>query len=180
MKKIIKVLGSCFLLAMLAVGCAEDGEPGPPGDQGEQGVQGEQGEKGDPGTANVVYSQWLKNNFTGDIGYEEYQLVEIDTNQYSLNTTVFLLYAKTTNGVVQQLPLQINTTTYSYYVLPDFGTGSPARIMVYRDGNTPSGSRVPADFRYIIIPGGVRASGRIGQPEFDDYEEVRKFYKIPN
>lgn len=183
MKMIFKILGSCLLFSILVLGCAEDGEPGPKGDQGEQGEKGDkgdQGEKGDTGTANVVYSKWLESEFSNDITYEEYQLVEIDTNQYSLNTTVFLLYCRTGNNIVYPLPRQINETTYGYYILPDFGTGLPARIMVYRDGNIPGGSSVPVHFRYVLIPGGVNIGGRIGQPDFDDYEEVRKFYNIPN
>lgn len=186
MKTYVTILVSCFLGFILIAGCAEDGAPGPqgeegvPGEKGEKGDKGEPGEKGEKGTANVVYSDWLESGFTDESSYEEYSLTAIDTNQYSLNTSVFLLYGRTSNGVVLPLPWQTgSSTTYHYYIVPDFGTGQPARIILFRDGTLSGGSSIPLHFRYVIIPGGENIGSRKSMPDFTDYAEVIRFYHIP-
>ena len=183
MRNLFKILVSSFLFTIIAFSCAEDGEPGPKGDQGEpgiQGEQGEQGEKGEPGTANVIYSEWIESEFSNDFSYEEYSFLEIDTNQYSLNTTVFLLYSKSVNGVVYPLPQLVSATTYSYYIVPDFGTGLPARIILYRNGTPVGGSAVPFDFRYVIIPGGVPTGRRTADYSKMSYEEIKLLFNLPD
>jgi len=185
MKKIIKVLGGCFLLAMLTISCAEDGEPGPQGEQGEQGVQGEQGEKGDTGTANVVYSEWIGPLLGGGSSSTTQPLAEFDKNLYDPNTAVFLVYGTTeTGGNVSALPLKLSETTYGFWVDPSRPDPSVGLIFLYRDEPTPTsvpiGRSIPTHFRYVIIPGGIPFSGRVNLPDFDDYEAVKEFYKIPN
>ena len=173
---------------LLLFSCAEDGEPGPQGekgDHGEKGEQGDQGEKGEPGIANVVYSDWIGPLLEGRSSLAYVPLAEFDKTLYDPNSSVFLLYGTTeSGGEINPLPLTLNETTYGYWVDQTRPDPSVGLIYLFRDAPTPAsvpiGRTIPTHFRYVIIPGGVSVGGRLAQPDFDDYEAVKKFYNLPD
>lgn len=182
-----------ILLTIFAIlsSCAEDGAPGdigppgPTGDQGEQGVQGEQGtpgEKGDqgePGTANVIYSDWFtisQSDWSGIGGTKITEAIDApEITQDIIDKGVVLVYHQF-NNQTRQLP-------YSYspnglHLVYKFVISSITIEGFHLDASAISAIS-PLKFRYVILPGGVAAGGRIGL-DYSDYEAVSAYYGIPN
>lgn len=180
------------LLAMLAifVSCSEDGTPGdigPPGPQGEQGteggqgLQGEQGEQGEPGTANVVYSEWFTISQSDWIGLGTSKLTgEIpapELNQEIMNKGVVLVYFRFGQSeTITPLPSRVTTSLYIKYLITASKIG--IEVLLVNGGISIDGIS-PTEYRYVIIPGGIPAGGRLGL-DYGDYEAVKAYYGIPN
>lgn len=181
MKPILKILGSCLLFAILAVGCADDGEPGPQGERGEKGDQGEKGDKGDTGTANVMYSDWFTVDWN-EADDPDYKVHSMDIEELGgefLDHGTILLYAKVTvgaNTVIIQLPFE-EGDIQEYYgiVLPN-----SLRILLSTTDPELPDYFPTQELRYVLIPGGINVGGRTGQPDFENYQEVRRFYDLPD
>lgn len=160
------VLGVLFV-SVLCIGCSpEDGKDGatgpegPQGEDGQQGIQGEQGEQGDTGTANVIYSEWIDSPLDGSIPSSTAN-GSIDVpglSQEIFDNGTVLLYGKAGSINVFALPF-VGASGVSYYYR--LSVGSINIRMATVDG-TDIGEPLFGQYRYIIIPGGVKASNGIG------------------
>jgi hypothetical protein len=184
---------SIGILILFSVACTKEGPQGPPGPQGSQGQPGPAGPAGGTGatgTANVIYSDWFE--FTASEWADT--TLPLTPNrvrraiklapgitQNVINQGMILSYFRLspTEGVIP-MPFLFNSNgSYHFYNL--FDVGKVIYALVNRSGNA-SGS-FNAQFRYIIIPGGV-SGGRLSEGAVADhqklsYEEVLKLYKIP-
>jgi hypothetical protein len=150
--------------------------------------KGDDGPAGAPGTANVIYSPWVKTNpwvaSTTSTGSGKstfyYEMNAPQVTQAIIDSGTVLVYMKFINdpdgtGIAKQLPsvyynLGGAATQYrfSYGLLV-----SKIRVIV---DVIPTGSPSNTnDIRYIIIPGGVPLTGRMDM----SYEAVCERYGIP-
>ncbi|MBN2814666.1 MAG: collagen-like protein [Bacteroidales bacterium] len=194
-----------FALPMLAValfiGCeGDEGPAGPQGEQGEQGiqgVQGEQGEQGEPGTANVIYSDWIRpvGTWRDTSYYGVAKVNHINVTQLTqdiIDDGVVLCYYKSVSTIILpgtptnvfHLPLtgysnsvsftldywlKVGKITLRAFTLDNSGTYTPEGMLYY------------PMFRYVLIPGGVQATAKKAALDFTklSYEEVCELFDIP-
>ncbi|MGG8495836.1 hypothetical protein ACQY1Q_05430 [Tenacibaculum sp. TC6] len=196
MKKIAKILTVALMVFGMISCSGDDGEIGPQGPQGEQGVQGDQGtqgEQGEPGTANVIYSAWMPVNFLVG-GAQQTNLMGLDvfnSSEFNIDTDVALVYGRRNSGAnagVYTLPFTLHSQNeYYYYVLAEVTGGIGLQLRVT---TTDGGSNLFTffdEYRYVIIPGGVAASGKSSskggvQSTIDytkmTYEEITQLFNI--
>lgn len=165
----------------------EQGEQGPEGPQGPQGPQGPAGTGG--GSSTVIYSKWFSlantewadSTLPPEIGSQQITRAfknAPDITSNILDSGIVLSYIRHATIIGNQLmPYQIYNYVINFSPLP-------GRLIYYlSDPVTQNASGVfpPDDFeyRYIIIPGNVLASGRARSPKTMTYEEVCRQYKIP-
>lgn len=148
------------------------------------------GKTGPAGTANVQFSPWIPSNpwvrstTSIDPGKQTYYF-DIDApkvTQAILDSGLVVVYAKWVSdpdgaGIVKQLPniyYNVGGAATQYRFQTGLFLG---KIRVICDV-VPSG--FPANnnsIRYLVIPGGVPTGRRAG-PDFDNYEEVCRFYDL--
>lgn len=182
MKRIVYLLFVPVLALIVAGGCeGPEGDEGPEGPPGAQGIQGEQGPQGDPGTANVIYSDWLQlegvwrdSTFFG-VDWKVNHLTVPDLTQEVIDNGVVLCYGEFSNNVV---PLPYYSKSYILTFTLDlnkiiFMTSNPD----FTGGVSLSSS---FNFRYIIIPGGVAATGTKSTIDYSklSYKEVCSLFNI--
>lgn len=174
---VIKLLTLALIVALGA--CDKEGDPGPVGAQGPQGPEGPEGK---PGAANVIYSPWMDVDWNG-IDEPTYKTMRMDEPQVTSDflenggTVLYYIRQKTTDfEVVLALPY-LSGSTYAYGVTQINEGQSRVGIIA----TTLDGSSLPPDFfsefqfRYVLIPGGVIANGRVST----DYEIIKSRYNIP-
>lgn len=198
---------ACLLIVIsfITLSCSEEGPAGPAGPAGPTGATGPQGpagETGATGTANVIYGAW----FTP----EEYEVTTVysmkkftytaevpELTQEVLDNGVVLVYAKLIGyvasiwpaGQVGQLPITLTYTSGStvYDTWSAFSTVGNLKIEFVNSGNIYSTINTSHQFRYIVIPGGVAASGgrlanndeTISRLRTMTYKEAMAFLGIP-
>jgi hypothetical protein len=179
----------------------EDGATGPQGPQGEQGEQGPEGPQGPQGpqgpagtgggaSTTVIYSKWFTlgasewadSTLPPEIGAQQITRAfktAPSITESILDSGIVLSYIRHSTIIGNQLlPYQIYTYVINFSPLP-------GRLIYYlADPATQNAAGIfpPDDFeyRYIIIPGNVLASGRTRSPKTMTYEEVCRQYNIPN
>ena len=158
--KALKTILTITLLSIFATSCSkpDDGAVGP---------------KGETGTANVIYSDWATTPFTQPGTSWQAVIFEPKITQEIIDKGVILCYFKNpgNNNI-----FQLNYNSGSEYILYSCDIG---KIRLFSSSNY---SNLP--FRYIIIPGGVSASGKMAntnQPDFKkmSYSEVCQQLHIP-
>lgn len=164
----------------------EQGPAGPQGVQGEKGDNGEDGEDGETGTANVIYSPWIPSGFEDNIQSHD-AIFTIDAPLLTdkiIQQGVVLAYGKiitASDEDVLPLPVTIPTTNESYYHrIEDVGE-LQIRIMSL-DLATNIGSSLFAEYRYVLIPGGVSTGKSASTINYSKmtYEEVAERFSIPD
>lgn len=192
-----KVLFITAISMALVTSCSpEDGEDGAIGPQGEQGIQGEQGEQGEqgpqgeqgePGTANVMYSDWanteLGNSIAASSASFDIDAPEIDADM--LNFGTILVYARRVDlvdgNIVYQLPIVFGAARQqSYYFVATTGN-IEINVHANEQGEDVGDGSFLAQYRYVLIPGGVSTSGKSGSNmDFTKmtYEEVVEYFNI--
>ncbi|MGB7392941.1 MAG: hypothetical protein WA913_00970 [Pricia sp.] len=163
----------------------EQGDQGPKGDQGDQGEQGEQGEQGATGTANVIYSDWIAAEFETDIadGFDNFSISAPEVTQEVLDTAVLLVFANSNSNTIFQLPISFHLNLRENYWFRVLNLGSINLGVEGIDGNNAIGNPfLNNEFRYVIIPGGVSASGK-GEHSVNyaklSYQEIIEMFDIP-
>lgn len=169
------------------------GEQGPQGEQGEQGEQGPQGEQGEPGTANVMYSEWIDQdwNFTDGTNFKTMLVDDVNLNDSFLeNGGIVLGFFRFQENVPFPLPYQNFTSNNirTFYAV-HFSDGGNVRFSIQSTDGTDlttdevngTGPGVNAQFKYVLIPGGtpITAAKSPVQWEQLSYKEVCKKLNIP-
>lgn len=141
------------------------GPAGPRGATGPRGPRGATGPQGPPGAVNIMYSDWLDPNWnrsnTSSRKLHHFSVPEL-TSAFLDNGGVVLIYIRIAIVVnapeVSLIPRQtviLNANVYSS-VLPELKSVS---IMVTKgDALTIPQALDKAEFKYVLIPGGVDIS----------------------
>ena len=156
------------------------GATGSQGPAGPTGPQGPAGPAGPAGTANVIYSSWANepaawgDTVMGSLNFihaRRHIVAAPSLSQAILDQGVILAYVKTTNSVTAvalpwTLPVTLTTfvetgyrpalnkIVYYFYIPNNVSTTTPVAFTSIEGG--------VAQFRYVIIPGGV-GGGRSSQ-----------------
>src|SRR5258706_11790761 len=146
------------------------GPAGPAGPSGSAGASGPAGPSGAPGTANVIYSDWLKPTWHVDTVINGDTLWFVDITATKLDTNIlnrgeikvyFNLSSNPSFPVVYPLPFD-NGAVFIDVVF------APSIIELSSNANL---TGLPV--RYILIPGGTH--GRMQKPiDWNNYAEVQK------
>lgn len=196
------ILAFILTTGLFSIACeGPEGPVGPRGNQGEQGVTGEQGPPGDDGedgNANIMYSEWQKLHWEGDvIDQLELSLFLPEskiTEEFILDGGLVMVYLRQTrpDPVVYPLPAILsNGSLYlSYNVFDTYKDREPG-ISVFAeslDGEPFSNNTVKnlTEFfwvRYLLIPGGTSLAGKTGDQNMKwdemDYETITNLFGIP-
>lgn len=165
------------------------GEQGPAGPQGQQGPggaegsEGQDGQQGETGTANVIYSDWIDGGFETDIadGFDAFNITAPEVTQTILDSGVILVFAKSNSNTVYPLPVTFFLTLNENYWYRVISLGIiSVGVEAVENNNAIGNPFLNNQFRYVIIPGGVAASGKssIGFSKMT-YEEVVAYFDIP-
>jgi hypothetical protein len=169
----------------------DSGATGPKGDTGVAGTNGTNGAQGPAGSSNVIYSNWFADSTlnvpwadttlpaTGETMGRAFKYAP-DITSGILDSGVVMVYVRHYSLIGPQLlPLLISDLQLNF--VPEQGS-----ILFYINGLTsstpyPGSTYPPGDFeyRYIIIPGSIKASGRKINPTAMTYSEICKTYHIP-
>lgn len=195
-----KITLGIMLMGYLAL-CSCEGPEGPQGakgDQGPQGVQGPkgdtgatgatgaagatgpQGPKGDPGTTNVIYSDWFTPAFVDWQKITEksylYGIIEAKITQDIIDKGVVLAYSRqVAGGPAYLLPMMLETSSglTNYNVAAALGkVNITFSELLDIQGKPATGLQ----YRYVIIPGGVKTRANI---DYTNFDEVAKAFGIP-
>ncbi|PIB38421.1 collagen-like protein [Maribacter sp. 4G9] len=195
-----KTIVTTVCIAALLFSCSKDGEQGPvgpAGPQGEQGVvgpagadgqdgaDGSQGDQGEPGTANVIYSDWIPEDFESSES-DSMLLESINAAEFTPNADVLLVYGRRPINAllndIYQLPHTFTTATIweEYSVRLTVG-GTFASLWI--DVSSYAGVSdfdFFDDFRYVLIPGGQSNSGKSATEDYTkmSYEEIAALFDI--
>jgi hypothetical protein len=160
--KALKTILTITIISLFTTSCSkpEDGAVGP---------------QGETGTANVIYSNWTLTNFNQNGTLWITGITAPKITQDVIDKGLVLVYLKNTSVTPNQI-IQLNFSQGSQFVTFNIEVG-----LVNIISNT-NFSLLP--LRYIIIPCGVSASGKMAntnQPDFKkmSYSEVCQQLHIP-
>jgi hypothetical protein len=161
---------------------AEKGEVGPIGATGAVGAvgavgaTGAKGDKGDTGAtgatgnANVVQISYGSKTHTGlDLQY----IIPASITKATLDNSAYFVYVSNSGNNTYYLPGWFTGGANSYRTYTYTATNS---IFVSRVSG--SGSDVFTTTRIIIIPANDLRTGRKATIDYNDYEEVKKYYGL--
>lgn len=190
-KKLLFTCIAMLTIGFILTGC-KDGEigpqgpagpAGPTGPTGANGTNGSNGATGATGSANVIYSPWItlpKGVLVDNLWYFDIALPQLTQDQ--VNNGVLLAYLGDT-GASFALPFTEGNPAgqgTSYFVNWD-ANQKKMTLHIRPIGAIPvnwANLLVQVKIRYIIIPGAVKTAMN-PNINFNDYNEVQKYFKIP-
>ena len=194
MKNSILKIATILVFGMAIMSCSKDGEPGKDGANGTNGIAGTNGTNGQTGTANVMYSNWINQNwnFTDVPKYKEMRIVDNRISTTFLNNGGIVLgFFRFQENVVFQLPYTSTSQNNIRAFYPVFfATNGEIRFAINStDGTdlenielTGGASSFNAQYKYVLIPGGVNIVNRgITTPNYSkmSYKEICTKFNIP-
>ena len=186
-----------LVTSLLTLGCegptGPEGPQGPEGSQGAQGPEGPPGTDGEPGTANVIYSDWIR---LGDVAspadttilsrsYARYHLPAPEVTQEVIDGASVTVYYSLV-GMTTKLPFVLAGVGGDDPVAITFGLLEPGYITLLsqRLDNEPFTLNLNSEFRYVIIPGGIAAetadAAYQGTTTTIAYPEMKARFGIPD
>ncbi len=197
MKSRLFTIPCIFVLALtfIIASCTKEGPAGatgPAGPAGPQGAAGSAGAAGAPGapgapgtvgTANVIYSDWLDVTFEGadSTGWsaqiDATQLVDSILNKGDVKVYFNAGSDSTDSQVVMTLPI------YEPFLLgaiinPYFTTQSITLLSTTDVSSFTDNGNHYFQFRYILIPGGVKVGRGVKTINWNDYKEVKAYLNL--
>lgn len=170
-------------LMILSNACTpKSGELGPKGDKGDPGAQGvagpagpqgaagPQGPAGQNGNANVIQVTYGSRTHTGS--QMAFRLPSSITSAM-LNSSVFFTYVKQIDWYALPGETQFGTRGYRVYA-----SSTTADILINR--TTGAGNDVFDSIRFLIIPATNLINGRKAAIDYNNYEEVKAYYNLPD
>lgn len=132
--------------------------------------KGPEGPQGKPGNANVIYSKWISTTFTGSGSLYVGTVTAPEITQGVLDSADVRVYWNE-GGRILSLPYAevFGSTTFTVH----------QRIYVGKIELRASYALTTQQFRYVIIPGNVKA-GRKGAVDYNNYAEVKRLYNLPD
>jgi len=167
-----------------------NGANGADGATGANGADGATGPQGPAGTANVIYSTWFSDDDM-DIPWADSTLPP--TVSPDIISRAFKFAPDITTGILDsgivfcyiRNPSLISPSMLPYTqdgIEVNFAPQDGSILFYIRNPTSHDASGIwPSffEYRYIIIPGGMPASGRIRDPRTMNYQELCKTYNIP-
>jgi hypothetical protein len=186
LSKVLLMAISIFSMSIIS-SCSKDGVDGASGKDGVNGTNGQ------TGTANVIYSQWINQNWNTENGLflKVMDVTEPRITTQIINNGYVLGFWKFSNqAVVYSLPIIFNDDSRNIrremFYFQDRVRFTAARFNIslvmsdlWLNGDVSSG--IP-QYRYIIVPGGVSTSGRSAtKTNYSkmSYQEICKNFNIP-
>lgn len=170
-------------LMLLSNACTPtSGEVGPKGDKGDPGAQGvagpagpqgaagPQGPAGQNGNANVIQVTYGSRTHTGS--QMTFRLPSSITSAM-LNSSVFFTYVKQVDWYALPGETQFGARSYRVYA-----SNTTADIFINRTAG--AGNDVFDSIRFLIIPATNLINGRKAAIDYSNYEEVKKYYNLPD
>lgn len=179
MKTIFKTITILFLMTILFVACSPE--------------DGKDGEQGPPGTANVMYSDWIIQdwNLSDNATFKIMRVIENRINHDFANSGGIVLgFFKFNDNGAYNLPYQhISDENIRNYYPVFFDNNSEVRFTLQStDGTTltsseinGTGANILARYKYVLIPGGTNISSRGKAVEYSkmSYKEICTLFNIP-
>jgi len=182
-----------FAIILAFAACSKDGDqgpagnPGPAGPAGPAGPGGPKGDKGDTGVANVIYSDWLNVAFdsirdengkpTGDGFIGAIEIPKL-TKEILTKGAINVYFNLDSADAPYIVPLPY----VDPYLFVSFrATEGGIIILASHDlssGNYP-GEKVIQQFRYVLVPGGVKARSASGV-DWKNYKSVQQYLGLKN
>lgn len=146
----------------------QDGSTGPAGTQGEQGISGSDGDdgaEGEAGTANIIYSEWIPVDF-GETPITEtsatFGMPVNNLSQEILDKGLLMVYGRRN---LLYYPLSVDLSFeypgfQQYFSYNFFAENNRLIIKVFSTNDSSVWIPFFTDIRYIILPGGIPASGK--------------------
>lgn len=187
MKLFSKISMICALFTiMTTIGCVKEGPIGPAGPTGPAGSNGAHGPggatdaPGATGTANVIYSDWFNFKTTD---WKDTTISLVGTAYRAIKLAPSLTATNYSTAVILSYMAFKLQTTQEFFVQLPFRFSSPTEVNGLQMGHMPQAGKFiyyynwefgdneeltanwSSDFyfRYVIIPGGVRASSFVGE-----------------
>ncbi|MBS1574124.1 MAG: collagen-like protein [Bacteroidetes bacterium] len=179
----------------------DTGVTGPAGPKGDTGANGATGPQGPAGTANVIYSNWFSGQTLNLTPIWPDSVISItgETITYSTKTAPDISAGILDSGVVLSYvrhPTIISPQLLPYLLSSDPTSNDASKLVqlnfapmngevlyfVTNPVTKNASGLYPTDdfeYRYIIIPGGVLASGRKRDLHTMSYQEICQTYNIP-
>jgi len=187
MKNVINFFSVLFITGLILSCSSEDGEDGA---MGPQGVAGTDGTDGEDGTANVIYSDWFPSQFPDDIDGTNYvfSVAAPDLTAEIVEKGLVLVYGRFYSGddigVIFQLPhiFPFSQQFYTHsFTTPPASNAMRVFIILLSMDNTPIGSSLFEEYRYVIISGGTPAGKSATSKDYSKmtYEEIAELFNIP-
>ncbi len=192
--KFLTIPGVLLLaITIIIASCTKDGDTGPAGPAGPAGPTGAAGASGSAGpagaagatgTANVIYSDWLNVTFDPASADSSVWAAEITAPKLVdsiLNKGEIKVYwnignDSTNNQFVVPLPVidlfffGTLVSVNSYYSFQNILLLSNFDLSSFTDGGFNN-----FQFRYILIPGGVKAGRGVKTIDWNDYKQVKAY-----
>jgi hypothetical protein len=174
-----KILNIVFLSILILANLSCDGE------DGKDGVNGE------PGTVNVIYSDWINQDWNA--GNEPtYKIMRINesrlTTEFTNKGGIALGFFRYFTDQSENLPL-LSANNYNVRTIKTFTTANSGDVefsITSTDGTTLTSSEVNGpplsgnpQYKYVLIPGGVKINARMADFKNMTYIEVCKHFNIP-
>jgi hypothetical protein len=198
--KLFLSMAALLVAGILFTGCeGKEGPPGPTGAQGQKGdtgatgPQGTEGATGATGTANVIYSDWKAVPVTPTHKYSSekvYRIAESKITKEIFDKGLVMAYARSGGSTwAYYLPQTLTTSYHGFNGSINFFfnvvEGSFYYCELWLSPTAVNSSWLAQDkptyfshVRYVILPGGVKA--RVKGLDYSNYEEVKKYYNIPD
>jgi hypothetical protein len=182
--KLLKI--SCSVVVVISIfiaSCSKEGPVGPAGATGPAGVAGPTGPTGATGIANVKYSNWINVTFQAnsdntlwgaDIAAPE--LVDSILNKGEIKVYWNIGSDSTHGEFVVNLPIldvllfNVPVTINPYFSFQNILLLANEDVSSYQERGYNN-----FQFRYILIPGGVKTGGRYATVDWKDYKAVQAY-----
>lgn len=158
----------------------DTGATGATGSQGPVGPQGPAGSSGTGTTINVIYSDWFTPAFVDWQKITEksylYSILEAKITQDIIDKGVVLAYSRqVASGPAYLLPMMLETSSglTNYNIAAALGKVNITFAELLDIQGRPA---TGLQYRYVIIPGGVKSRANI---DYTNFDEVAKAFGIP-
>lgn len=159
------------------------GSTGAPGPTGAAGPAGAPGTPGATGTANVIYSNWLDVTFTPNKDSSAWtsqitapQMVDSILNKGEIKVYLNAGKDSTTKNFIVPLPIY-DPFAVGAIINVYFQTQKITLVASDNVGTFTSKGAKYYQYRYILIPGG-KVAGRMGNIDWNDYQQVKKYLRL--
>lgn len=177
----------CIVLFSFSACKGPQGDPGPKGDTGvagaqgaagpagAAGAQGPAGPAGQNGNANVIQITFGSKTHSGS--ELTYPLAAAGVTSDLLTSCAYFTYVSETpaNNVWTALPGTLGFSSREYKVSVNSRT-----VSLYINRTSGTGSDTFYGTRIVLIPANDLRNGRKAAVDYSNYEEVKKFYNLPD
>lgn len=195
MKNILKKSKLVFITLLIAFtySCSsEDGADGINGTDGTNGIDGQDGLQGEPGTVNVLYSDWMDQDFNF-LDFPTFKSMLVDdtniNNDFLNNGGIVLGFFRFQDNVPFQLPHQdFNRNNIRTITPVHFSDRGEVRFTIESTDETDLtddeingvGGSINAQYKYVLIPGGTKITSSRSSIEWEklSYYEVCDYLGI--